>query len=501
MPAQALARSNPPAPRAAFWAAALICDLVLLLFLNRVPWVAAGLGAVLVALFLARRAEVLLAFLFVGMPLLAPLHLRDAGSLALLLGLRLLFLCAWGLSLRAAPRVGAGRALGSVLADPFLLATLGLALLLALGLARSPAPLYGGGKLKSFLLANVFLAAAPLLLWPLWRRGESRDRFLRAAIVLGTLFAAVGVAAALGAGGILAARGATPTPSGGVPARLSWLASDPIWTARLLAIWLVLLMWGATRRAIRPLPALLLGALGVYLMLRTGSRGPLAALLLSPLGLLMLPGGPGAARRGRIRRVLRWAVPAVLILIVLLLVVLPGSERERLAATLLRVPLGETEDAGGRLGQDPSVAFRLEMVRRSLTALVEGLPWGGGTGAFPAVLFLRDFRLYPHNLEAELLIELGLPGLLLLLVLLLVTLAHARGLARVSNDGRWLFLLAFMALLNAQVSGDVTGNGELWFWCGMIGGFWLAARAVADEPMGGLASRLRSAPHRPRVQP
>jgi O-antigen ligase len=214
-------------------------------------------------------------------------------------------------------------------------------------------------------------------------------------------------------------------------------------------------------------------------MLRTGSRGPLAALLLSPLALLFLPGAPSAARRGTIRRVARLVLPAVLLLIVLLLIVLPGTERERLAATLLRVPLGEAGDAGERLLQDPSVAFRLEMARRSLGALADGLPWGWGTGAFPAVLFLRDFRLYPHNLEAELLIEQGLPGLLLLLVLLLVTLARARSLARTSTAGHWLLLLAFMALLNAQVSGDVTGNGELWFWSGMIGGFYVAGRGTA----------------------
>jgi hypothetical protein len=476
MPAEALARSHPPASRAAFWAAALVCDLILLLFLARIPLLAAALGIALACVFLLRRAEALLALLFLGMPLFAPFHLRDVGALALLLGLRLLFLGAWGLALRDAPRVGTGRRIARALADPVMLATLGLALLLAAGLARSPAPLYGDGKLKSFLLANVCLYAAPLLLWPRWGRGKSLDRFLRAGFLLGALFAAAGVAAALGAGGVFAARSGAPSPSGGVPSRLAWLGTDPIWTARWLAIWLILLAWGATRRAIRFLPALLLGALGVYLMLRTGSRGPLAALLLSPLALLCLPGAPSAARWGTIRRVARVAIPAVLLLVILLLVVLPGTERERLAATLLRVPLGEAGDAGERLLQDPSVAFRLEMARRSLTAMVDGLPWGWGTGAFPAVLFLRDVRLYPHNLEAELLIEQGLPGLLLLLVLLLVTLTRARSLARISATGRWLFLLAFMAFLNAQVSGDVTGNGELWFWSGMIGGFWLAGR-------------------------
>jgi hypothetical protein len=476
MPAEAMARSPQPAARAAFWAAALVCDLIVLVWLSRIPMLAAAVGVAIAAVFLVRRAEALLAFLFVGMPFLAPLQLRDGAALALLLGPRLLFLGAWALAVRHPSAVGVGRAIARVLADPGVLCTLGLALLLWIGLARSPAPIYGGGKARSFLLANVSLYAAPLLLWPRWRNAGGLDRFLRAAILIGALFAAVGVAAALGGGGVLGARIGAPSPSGGVPARLSWLGSDPIWTARLLAIWLVLLGWGATRRLVRPGIVVLLAAAGVYLMLRTGSRGPLVALLLSPVALLLLPGGARASGRGTFLRIARIAVPAIVLLGILLLVVLPDVERARLAAILLRAPLGETADAGDRLLQDPSVAFRVEMVRRSLTALTDGLPWGWGTGAFPATLFLRDFRLYPHNLEVEVLIELGLPGMLLLLGFLVFTLAHARRLARRSVTGRWLLLLAFMALLNAQVSGDITGNGELWFWAGMIGGLWIAAR-------------------------
>jgi O-antigen ligase len=457
-----------PDGRLAFWSAALLTDLILLALLPKVPWVAAALAGLLAAAFLLARAETLLALLFLGMPLLAPLHLRDAGLTLALLGGRALFLGAWWIALRGRPRLGALRAL----ADPAALCVLGLTALLALGLARSPAPIYGAGKTKSYLIANLFLFLAPLLLWPRWKRAGSLDRFLRAAVVIGALFAAVGLAAALGAAGPFAVRLGVPATASGAPARLAWLGTDPIWTARLLAIWLVLLLWGATRRIVRPALAVLLGAAGVYLMLRTGSRGPLLALLASPLALLFLPGAPGALRRAA-----RIALPAAVVLAVALVLLLPAGERERLAATLLRAPIGSEAGERGPLLQDPSFAFRAEMARRGMSALVEGLPWGWGTGAFPAVLFLRDFRLYPHNLEVEIAFEQGLPGLALLLGFLLFTLAHARSLARRGGDAPWLFALAFMALVNAQVSGDITGNGELWFWAGMIG-----ARHAASAP-------------------
>ncbi len=470
-----------------FWVCMLAADVVLLLSLSKITLLATYLaGAVLLA-GLVLNVEWTLALVFLGVPFLAPLQLRgDGATWALMAGRGLFALAAWIALRRSGCSVA--RAIARALANPAMIAVLLLTLLIWVNLARSMAPEYGTGKLKSFVVANVFLFAAPLVLWPQWAQPRALDRFLRAAVVIGAAFAAVGAGAALGVGGALGIAGADRAAPA-VGARLAWLGADPIWTARLLAIWLVVLVWAGARRTIRPLLAVLLAAGGLVLILRTGSRGPLVALLLSPAALLVMPRPAGARRLGTLVAGLRIAIPAVLLVAAALSLILPASARTTLLAAVLRGPLGARAadgaggavvwDAGERLLQDPSVVFRLEMVRRSLAALADALPWGAGTGSFPALLFLRDFRLYPHNAEVELLIEQGIGGLLLFAVLLGFAFVCLRHLVRRDASLYALGALLAMAFLNAQVSGDITGNSEIWFWAGMAAGLKLAA----DHPL------------------
>jgi O-antigen ligase len=457
----------------AFWLLVLAIDLVFLVLLAKITYVAAAALGLAVAVAFLARAEWCLAFLFLGGPLLAPLRLTGGEHTALLVGVRAVFFGAWAIAVPHR-RETVRRALG----DPATLMVLGLALWLWIGLARTPAPDYGDGKAKSFLLSNVMLYLAPLLLWPLWRKRAHLARFLRGGVAIGALFAGVGVLAAFG----IVSSGLEGPASG----RLAWLATSPIWVARLLAIWIVLLLWAASQRLVPRLPAALLTLLGLWLMLRTGSRGPLVALLVSPLAILLLPSGPGEQRGVRV--LLLRVVPAVLLAGLLIVLVLPSADRDQLLAVLARAPAGAlSQDSGGLMLRDPAVVYRSEILARGRMALSDALPWGAGTGSFPALLFLRDFPLYPHNIEVELLIEQGWPGALLFVALLVVTWRRARTLRRLDARAGWLFVLFAMAWLNAQVSGDLAGNAEIWFWAGLVTAVWLgeqtpvaAARASAS---------------------
>jgi len=131
---------------------------------------------------------------------------------------------------------------------------------------------------------------------------------------------------------------------------------------------------------------------------------------------------------------------------------------------------------GGQLAAaDPSANFRLQIAQGGLEQMREGLPWGHGTGAFSTVLFGRDFRIYPHNAFVEVLFENGLPGLLLLLLFILLSWRGAIRLSRHTPAARWLWVLLMMALINAQVSGDLPANELIWFWGGMIVALQIAA--------------------------
>lgn len=492
-------------PRWAFWLGIAAVDLLLILFLAEVHWLALALGLIAVAAAFVLRVEWLVAFLLLGMPFLAPLPLDENAFTLVLLVLRGLFVAGWWVALGRAPivraagqgrRVALGVCLRRVLRDPITIAVLLLALLLWIGLGWSPAPRYGASKTTAIFLGNLFLFAAPFLLWMQWADPRNLDRFLRAAILLGTVFALFGIASALGFAEQLSF-GALVRVQLITQERLAWLGVSQIWTARMLAVWLVLVLWGAQRRLVRPIAAALLVVIGLLLIARTGSRGPLAALLLCPAALLLLPrasrtpvrtGASPQRRRRRLRRFLPVAVPSALLAIVLAVSLLPEEHRAALAAGLMRGPIGAalnasdlgegvSEAVGVRLAQDPSTIHRMHLARRSLEALEEVLPWGAGTGGFPMLLFMRDFRLYPHNIFAELLIENGWPGILLLLAFLLLVWRAAWQISRRSPVGRWLFVLFAMALLNAQVSGDVGTNEWIWLWAGMIGGLRAAGES------------------------
>jgi hypothetical protein len=461
-----------PAGRAIspFWVLVLGVDLLLLVLLAHMPVVAAAALALLALVAFVARPEWFLAFFLMGAPLLTPLKLIGGEQVALFVALRLLFVIAW---LGAVARAGAGarhRLLRASLADPLTITVLLLALLLWIGLARTPAPEYGAGKAKSFLVANLFLFFAPLLLCPLWIARAGLDRFLRGAVAIGGIFAAIGVLAALGWIG-----SGLEGPETG---RLAWLGTSPIWVARLLATWIVLLLWTASRRRLAPAVAIALGLLGLWLLLRTGSRGPLLALLACPLALLLLPRRESA---GRVLRILALRVaPALLLAGLLLFVLLPGESRARIVAVLARTPVGALAgDTGGLLMRDPSLVYRNQILQRGWAGMIDALPWGGGTGAFPALLFLRDFTLYPHNIEIEFLIEQGWIGFAAFALFIGLAWRRARALNRRDACGAWLFALLAMAFVNAQVSGDVTGNAEIWFWAGMIAGCERVARVPA----------------------
>jgi len=471
---------------AAFLGILLAVDAALVLLLDKIGWAAAALaGAGVVAFWLA-RVEWLLAFLLLGLPLLWPLGLRPAASEATYFGIcALLFPATW-LALRAS-RSSWRASLSRLLSEPAALLVLALALLLWVRLPASPAPEYGAGKLKSFLIANAILFFAPALLWPVWRERARVDRLLRALLVVGGLFVAAGAVYALGWADWLSRSEPYGGGAPGVPGRLGWLGIDPIWTARALAVWIVLLAWSAARRLLRPWLAATFAFPAFPLLFATGSRGPLGALLLAPLALLALP---GARRLLRLKNLVRLLVPLALAAAVALLL-LPGEDRDRLLATVLRTPLGSIVGATGAemsatiegaALRDASVLYRVQIIERGLTALRDALPWGAGTGGFPALLFLRDVRLYPHNIEAELAIELGLPGLALFLAFLVLVWRRARVLAAREPSHAGLFALFAMAFLNAQVSGDLSGNALLWFWGGAICAVACAARAPAGEP-------------------
>jgi O-antigen ligase len=97
---------------------------------------------------------------------------------------------------------------------------------------------------------------------------------------------------------------------------------------------------------------------------------------------------------------------------------------------------------------------------------------GIGTGGFEHYHFLG----YPHNIFLELASELGVWGVLAFIVMILYTVYLAINLLKRQessalelNMSKAFLAIFIFALTNAQFSGDIPGNYELWF---SVAGIW-----------------------------
>jgi len=217
----------------------------------------------------------------------------------------------------------------------------------------------------------------------------------------------------------------------------------------------------------RPRLRLLAGAVVAALAaVETGSRGPVLAAAAALVVVALV------VREGRRRRVAGLAAALVAAGVGVVVSDSPGADRLGLVLT------GEVTGAEGRL----------PLWRAAVRAIREGGPGGTGWGGFVTVLGESEAvptsgdRQYAHNLVLEAFVEGGWPAgaaVLTVVVASLVRLLHhaRRGAEGGGVDGVAVVLLgvAVAAVLNASVSGDLSGNRLAWValalaWSGPPGG-------------------------------
>ncbi|MGQ9516287.1 MAG: O-antigen ligase family protein, partial [Anaerolineae bacterium] len=248
--------------------------------------------------------------------------------------------------------------------------------------------------------------------------------------------------------------------------RLTAFGGNPIWTARLLCVaGLVMLWWPGLSYWIKVPTAAAFFAVAVF----TGSRGPLLngglVIVLALLGRAVYSRRRGAAGQ--------WLI----LFLVLVLVVGAGFLALRAIASeqaavnpyspFVRI-FADTPET------EASTETRLVLYQIALEQFGQHPFLGIGLGGMANVLQSAGV-VYPHNLFLEFASETGIIGLLL----------HASGLGMAffgavpylrSSESRTRentavgLMLFLFALLNAQVSGDMVGNKMLWFSMGYLNG-------------------------------
>ena len=285
------------------------------------------------------------------------------------------------------------------------------------GAVRAPESDYAQEKILEMVTLTLVAVAGGVLLV----RTDEQRRWL----VFGTIGTGVAVAALY-----LVA----PTTDDALLGRAALEGSNTIGLGRYTGAALVGVVVLALTRRLAFAPAVAIGVPLLWVLIGTGSRGPIVATAVA-LAVTMLP---LAARAGHRSRSLALGG----------LVVVGGWWF-----------LGRTVEAARNgvlllVADDKGVSVNeRERIWSAGWAVFERSPLGvGGGGLAPSITPNR----YPHNIVVEVAAEGGLPVLMGLLVLLVVAYRRAYRMARL-GDPMLIGLLTFW-LANAMVSEDVNGN-------------------------------------------
>jgi O-antigen ligase len=345
---------------------------------------------------------------------------------------------------------------------------LGFLLLIPAAFFTAPTE-YGANKeLRLFTITFLSMLAPVILI---------RDR----SDVRAHVFALAAVAGIVVAGGLF-----DPQPSSdyaGAPITVGDAGTIGLGTAAALVI--VVATMGLIWRAV-PWPlALPVAAAAAYVLLETGSRGPLLAAILAILvGVFLMRVRPSLSRGMFFASLMAVGLSVAFSLA-------PYYSRQRIVDLL-------TGDTVG------SVDNRVRLIDIALDSVARH-PLGVGWGGFQAEAFF-PYR-YPHDLPLEVLAEAGLlfGGAFLVWLVFCVGRAHR---ATVDFAGGTAFAVLVCAIVVALVSGDLNDNRLVFY---VLGVTMAAAslpprrdgpRAGREEHAGGIAPRGLAAPAvAPRSEP
>jgi O-antigen ligase len=149
-----------------------------------------------------------------------------------------------------------------------------------------------------------------------------------------------------------------------------------------------------------------------------------------------------------------------LIILFFLLFLLPES----LTMRFLQITQGDVLITAGGVERVSTIATRFNFWSMSLKEWLSSISsflFGMGASGFSSLFIWRDFRWYPHNIFFEVLVEQGLVGLSLLLM---ITVAAVKLLLKFQKESMlsehssvWV-AATLVIFFSAQVSGDINDN-------------------------------------------
>ena len=332
-------------------------------------------------------------------------------------------------------------------------------------LGASPDQAYGSMKLQLYVADVLIFFLAAIFVGS---RRADLELFFLVLLGLTAISSLVFLVALVGgeAGQVISGRFSLATQE--YPIDLARASADGL----LVAIYFLL---SGYRRSLR-VPVALATPVVAIAMIAAGSRGPVVAFVVGLAALLALSATSPRARR-------RFAVLGAVFALVAIVVplVVPSSSIGRALSTIVGSASGLSSNG------------RSDLWSTAIASFSQHFAVGLGTGGFASLpSAVSAGVIYPHNLFLEVASELGIIGLVALVVIVGGFLTRLAGLWRSTFDedrlvATVLIALFLTALTNACISEAIYGNAEIWVWGG------LALGMGAQMSQGLTAPRWRSA--------
>jgi O-antigen ligase len=218
---------------------------------------------------------------------------------------------------------------------------------------------------------------------------------------------------------------------------------NPIWIARALGMGILISIDWFYRNKSRWIHFLLLLYIGfsVWIIILSGSRGPLLGTIAGIMIYIMY-----------VKERTFWKrfgyILGALVLLGMIFLVLPKDM---------------LFNKFGSVRASLSVLQRFALWEEAIKQIIENPVLGRGTGGYQ--VFSAYFGKYPHNIFLEAAAEQGIPAMIILTVFLLRPLSLIPSLLESEKRQIVVLLFAFWTnyMLNAQLSGDITSNYQVWF--------------------------------------
>ena len=237
--------------------------------------------------------------------------------------------------------------------------------------------------------------------------------------------------------------------------RASLLGANPIAVSRSLAVIAAMVtIIGIRKNGFKLFASLILLSLILLAIVATGSRGPLVSFFAGIVLFTLLFESP--PYRSRLLLVGFIAVAIVLGLVFLL--------PESLTTRFIQITQGDIIVTAGGVERISTIATRLSFWEISIKEWLKSgfsFLFGIGAGGFSSLFIWKDFRWYPHNIFIEVLLEQGILGFAILILMIITAtkpLLKSRRLGIISEHSSVWIAAMLVIFFSAQVSGDLNDN-------------------------------------------